>query len=152
MKLIFPAGKSFGAVAFMLVVMGMVSAYAGDKEVEFSVPEAGTPEYKELQEVYRASIAPIISAKCLTCHSPGKSFKAVQRIDMSEGFPFKGAGSNGSRMATLNREVREGGMPPFYYLMFHWSGGLTKEESGLLIDWTEAKLELSGSNTGNKKK
>jgi len=142
-------GRVAGMVAIFAGFIGLASAYSADKEVEFSVPAEGTAEFRVLQDVYRARIAPILESKCFMCHSTGKKARALQRLDMTNGFPFKGAGSNGSRMANLNREVREGGMPPFAYLLFNWSGGLTKAESALIIDWTDGKLVLSGTITGS---
>ena len=111
-----------------------------------------------MQETYRLQVEPIFKAKCFDCHSdrpdypwyysiPGisalidRDIKKAKRImDYTNGFPFKGLGTDDEKMEGLNISTRDETMPPLIYRIGHPGSGLTEEEAETILAWIDQKF------------
>lgn len=87
---------------------------------------------------YSAAIAPLLQAKCVTCHSPGNigPFALTSYADVTMHAPM------------MKEEVMSGHMPPWHadpeYGTFKNDFSLTLAERAMLIDWIDAGLPRGG--------
>ncbi|MGN6436652.1 MAG: cytochrome c [Agriterribacter sp.] len=98
------------------------------------------------QEVtYHQHIAPIIQAKCVTCHRPGESapFNLLTYEDVSKKGSF------------IKKVVQSGFMPPWKadnsYVHFANDRSLTQEQISLIAKWVDDKMP-EGKDPGKKAK
>lgn len=98
------------------------------------------------QEVtYHQHIAPIIQAKCVTCHRPGESapFNLLTYEDVSKKGSF------------IKKVVQSGFMPPWKadnsYVHFANDRSLTQEQINLIAKWVDDKMP-EGKDPGKKAK
>lgn len=94
---------------------------------------------------YHQNIAPIIQAKCITCHRPGESapFNLLTYEDVSKKGSF------------IKKVVQSGFMPPWKadnsYVHFANDRSLTQEQINLIVKWVDDKMP-EGKDPGKKSK
>jgi len=121
------------------------------------VPRRGTKAYAAMAGGYQESIAPVLEAKCADCHTTRTRFpwyyrmplakgmidldirKARKALDLTGGFPFAGVGTTADHVSALRDVALDGSMPPFRYVVMHWSAKLTKAERDSIVAWAEGK-------------
>jgi hypothetical protein len=108
---------------------------------------------------YQRDIAPIMEKACFDCHSSktvypwyhhlpgvaqyldGHIAEARERLDLSDGFPFKGRAPIVGRVRGIGRWVERDGMPPWDYKLMHARSRLSDPEKKIVIDWSSQGFE-----------
>jgi len=103
---------------------------------------------------YARDVEPILQKKCFACHAasvlpwyhalPGirgmldrDIAGAKGSLDLSQGFPFPGRGTQADYLDALAGVLDDGSMPPRRYLLVHWGGRLGVEEKRTIRAWIE---------------
>ena len=109
-------------------------------------------EYKKLE--------PIFARGCYDCHSAQTEFpwyhklplvgswmdshieEAREHLDMTGGFPFKGAGSQAEMLEEIWEEIEKGDMPLLSYRLMHWDAAPDETEKDSIRVWVERSTKL----------
>lgn len=102
----------------------------------------------------------ILKKDCYNCHSldtdfpwyhaiPGvKGFmdghiaEAMEHVDFSYGFPFRGHGDPLSTLIEIKDEIEEGDMPILSYRIMHWGSLIEGKEQDTLFYWIDESIGM----------
>ncbi|UCD64418.1 MAG: heme-binding domain-containing protein, partial [Candidatus Zixiibacteriota bacterium] len=111
--------------------------------------------FRQINESYQ-SIRPMLEHSCFDCHSRFTEYpwyyrlpvikgmidddvsEAMERLDLSDDFPFAGRGDMSSLLEEMKEEVAEGKMPPSNYRLLHWGTLIEDERRDSLFAWIDA--------------
>lgn len=117
---------------------------------------------KVLAEVglkYQQSVEPLLKQACFDCHSTATVFpwyhqlpgvaqyldhhveEARKRLDLSDGFPFKGRSPIVSRIRGIGATLKRGSMPLWDYKLMHAKARLTDDEKKAVTDWADESFQ-----------
>ena len=128
--------------------------------------DKGTKPVNDIAQVISVpeNVGIILKRSCYDCHSnhtdypwyaklPGAKqlidsdiAEAKEHLDMSKDFPFSGHASPLEDLEAIDKEVRDGEMPPFRYRFMHPSSKLTGQESKVVSEWVKNSLEVLNKN------
>lgn len=112
-----------------------------------------------IEKAYIHEVEPIFSRKCFKCHTPNhkkkwylkiplinqimeRNFdKALKALDLSVGFPFIGNNSVANTLKNLSQSIQHGSMPPPWWTIIYWPGGLSKAERNIIENWVQDGLK-----------
>ena len=124
-----------------------------------SAAPATDPTLAAINDDYVATVKPLFSQSCASCHGAGKTLpwyhvlplvrgmidddvaKARRTIDMSHDFPFRGRGTAAEYLEAIQEVVSEGSMPPLRYRAVHWGSALSAVEKNTVSRWVERSQE-----------
>ncbi len=116
-------------------------------------------ETEVLKSIY-IKVEPIFQKSCFDCHShstqypfyynwPGvKAFiqndikEALEHLDLSDGFPFRGRATLEEDFTTIAKEVKEREMPPWRYVVFHPSTWISKQDIEKILEFCKQGKEI----------
>jgi hypothetical protein len=108
---------------------------------------------------YHKAVEPLLNRACMDCHSSKTDFpwyhsvpgvrqyldghiqEGRERLDLTDGFPFKGKAPIIFRIRGIGRDVKEGKMPLWDYRLMHPKARLTGEEKETIVAWSEASFQ-----------
>jgi mono/diheme cytochrome c family protein len=133
----------------------------------YAFDDAALPRCAVLDAIntdYLRSIKPIFEAKCFSCHGAAASLPLYSKIppakwlvdydlkhahghnmDMRYDYPFRADGTNKKHrhdLSEIGEVMREGEMPPWYYLILHWESGLTDVEKDEILRWVQSSRDM----------
>ena len=103
-------------------------------------------------------LKPAFEHSCYDCHSKFTQFpwyyrlpivkgmidsdikEARREVDLSNGFPFAGKGSQADMLKGVLDEIQEGEMPPFSYRMIHWGRQIEGASKESVVSWIDSSL------------
>jgi len=104
------------------------------------------------------ALKPGFEHSCYDCHSRFTQFpwyykvpivrgmidsdikKARRQVDLSNGFPFAGKGSQADLLKGMLDEIQSGDMPPFTYRMVHWGRQIEDTSKESVVRWIDSSL------------
>ena len=139
--------------------------HGGKKHSEVKAPKADPTSslvkaYESINQTYNSDIKKIFAAKCFDCHSgttkypwyykvPGINVlinshikEARSHLDMTEGFPFKSHEQPAEDLKELEKVVKKGSMPPWYYTPFHSGSKLNESDRSKVLNWINNSRQL----------
>lgn len=163
-----------GTLLLCLVTAGLIRVMAEEKEHEtppINTADANdsmlTAAYTIINEGF-VKLKPVFVRGCFDCHSEQTKFPwyhklpviggwmdghiktARRHLDMTNGFPFTGGGSQLNMIEDIRHEIEEGEMPIFSYRLMHWSAAPDDAEKDSIYAWVDRSIQLlsSGSASG----
>jgi len=115
--------------------------------------------YTAIQHGFTA-VRPILEKGCFDCHSTKTYYpwyyripiikgeidsdirRARKRLDMTNGFPFRGYGFPAGDLDAIRDEITSGDMPPWGYRIFHWNARPSRAEADSVYAWIGRSLAL----------
>ncbi len=143
-----------------IMISGCLSGMPGSgtgPEGSLKIPRPGTKAWRSWMAEYKASVEPILAAKCVDCHTTHTHYpwyynlplakgmidldikRGRRAIEMTNGFPFGGIGTTADHVTELRDVAAAGSMPPPRYWVMHWSMKLTRAERDTIVAWAEGK-------------
>ncbi len=125
-----------------------------------SKPEETTKDtFKEVNEAYIKSVKPIFQKSCFDCHSSNTQYpwysnipgvkqlirsdvsEAKEHLDMTNDFPFSGHGEPLEDLKAIGKQVDNGEMPPFRYMIIHSESELSETDKKIILEWVHASIK-----------
>lgn len=116
--------------------------------------------YKSIGQTYEKEIKNIFMGKCFDCHSGATTYpwyykvpgfnilinshikEARSHLDMTRGFPFKSHVTPLEDLNELEKVVKKGSMPPWYYTPFHDGSKLTESDRSKVLKWINNSRQI----------
>lgn len=153
--------KRFVFIIAPLLLVLSLSLVADEEEQEANIPDVTFPDsvISAINSSFE-TVQPMLKYSCFDCHStytdkpwyfsiPGLSSwlnghveEGREHLDFSNGFPFKGKGSQMELLYDIREEVEEGEMPLTSYRLMHWGRLIEDEKQDTLFQWIEGTLEI----------
>lgn len=159
----FKKGSLIIAAALLIPIASYIIA---DDEVVAPVDDKSAENEMNLEVVYNEinrgfqEIKPIFKKGCYDCHSDRTEFpwyhelpliggwmdghieEARGHLDISNGFPFKGHGSQAEMLSELWHEIEEDDMPLWSYSLMHWNAEPDSLERDSIEKWVNRSLDI----------
>lgn len=134
-----------------------------------SKKEINTFIVEKINKQYIENIKPIFKNSCMNCHSQNTIYpfyyrvplvkqwidndiqKALEHLDMTNDFPFKGHGSPSKDIEAIENVIQKNTMPPFKYWIFHLTSKINRKEKEKIIQWILQSKQLLEEEDANKK-